>query len=93
MQVTNVREAAGVVTVDVEEYTVQNVHLRFVDPKSEEPLSQGATRPEVLRRLLCNKPGQVGVQFSGKGDKATTLLSPKPKNSTPSTVRLFVFYQ
>lgn len=45
--------------VSVEEFRVNDISLKFVDPKSEEPLAKGGVKADVLTRLLCTKRGQV----------------------------------
>lgn len=45
--------------VSVEEFRVNDISLKFVDPKSEEPLAKGGVKADVLTRLLCTKSGQV----------------------------------
>lgn len=58
-QVTQVEESGGLVTLKMAEMLVGSINLKFVDKESGEARAEGATRPEVVMRQLCTRPGQV----------------------------------
>ena len=59
MQVTSVAMHGDVAEVRLAEMQVASVNLRFVDPKTGESREEGSTRPDIVLRHLCTKPGQV----------------------------------
>ena len=59
---TNVALRGGVAEVKLAEMQVNSVNLRFKDPKTGEAREEGSTRPDIILRHLCTKPGQVNVE-------------------------------
>ena len=51
----------GVAEVKLAEMQVNSVNLRFKDPKTGEVREEGSTRPDIILRHLCTKPGQVST--------------------------------
>ena len=54
----------GVAEVKLAEMQVNSVNLRFKDPKTGEAREEGSTRPDIIMRHLCTKPGQVMNRMS-----------------------------
>ena len=58
-QVTHVEMDNEVAKVTMSEMHVNNVILKYQDKKSGDIKDEGVTKPEVIMRQLCTKPGQV----------------------------------
>lgn len=59
MQVTHVEMDNEVAKVKVAEMRVGRMNLQYQDKKTGDIKDEGATRPEVIMRQLCTRPGQV----------------------------------
>lgn len=59
---------SGVVDLTVGEATVGGVELAFIDPKTNSPKAQGATKAAVIRRHLTTEPGRVYSLRQAKQD-------------------------
>eukprot|EP00775_Hariotina_reticulata_P007019 gene7019-7233_t len=58
----------GVVDLTVGEATVGCLDLAFLDPKTNSPKPQGATKPSIVRRHLTTEPGRVYSLRAAKQD-------------------------
>lgn len=53
----------GVAEVSVAEMQVASIGLRFVNSKTGEAREEGSTRPDIVLRHLCTRPGRVHMQL------------------------------
>lgn len=53
-----------VVRLRMAEMLVGRMNLKFQDKKTGDIKDEGATKPEVIMRQLCTRPGQAGLRCS-----------------------------
>ena len=58
-QVTHVEMENEVAKLKMAEMQVRRMNLQYQDKKTGDIKDEGATKPEVIMRQLCTKPGQV----------------------------------
>lgn len=58
-QVTGVRMEGDVLNLRMAEMIVRSMDLKYQDKKTGDIKDEGATKPEVIMRQLCTKPGQA----------------------------------
>lgn len=63
-QVTGVDMEDDVVRLRMAEMLVGRMNLKFQDKKTGDIKDEGATKPEVIMRQLCTRPGQAGLRCS-----------------------------
>lgn len=54
-------EKQGILELCTAEMQVGNVTLQYIDAKTGEVKAEGVTRPDIILRQLCTRPGQVGL--------------------------------
>lgn len=68
VQVIDFNFESGIVDLTVGEATVGSVDLAFIDPKTNSPKTQGATKPHIIRRHLTTQTGHVYSLRQAKQD-------------------------
>ena len=58
-QVTGVEMQDDVVRLRMAEMLVGRMNLKYQDKKTGDIKDEGATKPEVIMRQLCTRPGQA----------------------------------
>uniref|UniRef100_A0A383VQ38 Bacterial surface antigen (D15) domain-containing protein n=1 Tax=Tetradesmus obliquus TaxID=3088 RepID=A0A383VQ38_TETOB len=67
-QVIDFNFEGGIVDLTVGEAAVGSIELAFLDPATNSPKAQGATKPGVIRRHLTTQPGRVYSLRQAKAD-------------------------
>jgi hypothetical protein len=57
LQVVDFGFESGIVDLQVGEATVGSLELTFLDPKTNSPKPQGATKPSVIQRHITTQVG------------------------------------
>lgn len=60
-QVSDVDMEQDVVRLKMSEMLVGRMNLKYHDKKTGDIRDEGATKPEVIMRQLCTKPGQASL--------------------------------
>lgn len=60
LQVVDFGFESGIVDLQVGEATVGSMELTFLDPKTNSPKAQGATKPSVIERHLTTQVSKYG---------------------------------
>lgn len=60
-QVVDFGFESGIVDLQVGEATVGSMELTFLDPKTNSPKTQGATKPSVIERHLTTQVGLTSI--------------------------------
>lgn len=68
LQVIDFNFESGIVDLTVGEATVGSIDLAFLDFKTNSPKSEGATKPNVIKRHLTTQPGRVYSLRQAKQD-------------------------
>lgn len=67
-QIIDFNFESGIVDLTVGEAAVGSVELAFLDPKTNSPKPEGATKPSVIMRHLTTQPGRVYSLRQAKQD-------------------------